>query len=204
MPRTGDLLHQLADEHRDLAAASRSLTQPGRGTGIDVVRRTAARIVEHELAHRLLVHPLLHRESWGQRIFTDRREEQLLLAERLRGLLAPSRPTRLGPPAARVAATEILDHQLTEHTDREEILDFPHLRRITPFAELSSLGELRGRLRQVIGERLEADPTVIEDGRWATTPRRELPELLGLDEDLVIDLPTAERAAEAERAASSR
>ncbi|MEX1162781.1 MAG: hypothetical protein WEB03_04300 [Nitriliruptor sp.] len=207
MPRTADLLHQLADEHRDLAAAARSLRQPGRDIGTDAVRRTTASIVEHELAHRLLVHPLLRRETWGQRILTDRREEQLLLAERLRRLLAPGRSTitRAGPPETRnVDATEILDLQLTEHTDREEILDFPHLRHVTTFAELSTLGELRGRLGAVLRQRLEIDRTLTEDGRWATAPRRELAQLVGLDEDIIIDLPSVERAIEAERAGSSR
>ncbi|MEX1177335.1 MAG: hypothetical protein WEB09_02630 [Nitriliruptor sp.] len=200
MHRSGDLLHQLADEHRDLAAASDHLRAAGHDLDPQVVRDAAVRIAEHELAHRLLVHPLLGREGWGHRIFTERREEQLLLAERLRRALVPTAPARRWGVASAAAEPDLgvlLDAELTEHTDREEILDFPHLRHVTSFGELSALGELRGRLRTVLRGRLEERPELIAEATWATASRRALPELLELPEDIVIDLPALEREAAA-------
>jgi hypothetical protein len=186
MRGTRDLLHQLADEHRDLTDASRRLHHllgiPG-----DALRSTAARIVEHELAHRLLVHPLLRRDRRGRKLFSDRREEQLLLADRLGRTLALAQADPQDPDVART-----LDLQLVEHTDREEILEFPHLRHITSGDELVALGELHAKLRAALRHALERDDSLVVDGSWASAPRSELPELLQLPEDLVIVLPDAE------------
>jgi hypothetical protein len=201
-----DLLHVLADEHRDLTHATRRLRQGRQSQTEDLVRRTALRIVEHELAHRLLVHPLLRRDRYGRRLFGERREEQLLLADRLRWLLAHAsedgrvidltsepprtlrglrarRTTPAGDPAAG------LDLQLVEHSDREEILDFPHVRHLSSRDELVALAPPRRELRDVLTARLDRDPTVLTNGSWASTARRDLPELLALPDDLVAVIP---------------
>jgi hypothetical protein len=203
---TPDLLHLLADEHRDLTAATRRLRQGRRGQGRDAVRRTALRVVEHELAHRLLVHPLLRRDRWGRHLFADRREEQLLLADRLRRLLlqAPegevlidlvaepprvARGLRARPfPTSGADPAAGLDLQLVEHTDREEILEFPHVRHLASRDELTLLGPRRHELREVVLAQLRAEPRVL-DGRWATTARRDLPDLLGLPDEVVLGIP---------------
>lgn len=194
MRADGDLLNHLADEHRDLTTAVRGLRQLAREQRDTALRGTAARIVEHELIHRLLIHPLLRRESWGRRIFTDRREEQLLLGERLRRILtSPNQPSARWGAVGRCEEDDeaSLDLQLVEHTDREEILEFPHLRHVSSAEELAELGRVQTRLRSEVRARLNTDPSLIDQALWATTPRRELPELLELPEDLVIVLPEA-------------
>lgn len=189
---TEDLLIQLALEHRDLTAVSNDLRRRSREVTLDDLRVATVAIVEHEIAHRLLVHPLLRRDRRGRSVFSERREEQLLLADRLRHVLGDAEPDddarRRGDPVAG------LDHQLVAHADREEIVAFPHVRRVSDQDELDELGGVRRRLRSVVGERLLADDSPAVDGRWATTPRRQLPELLELPDDLVIDLPDLERA----------
>jgi hypothetical protein len=203
---TPDLLHLLADEHRDLTAATRRLRQGRRGQGRDAVRRTGVRIVEHELVHRLLAHPLLRRDRWGRQLFKDRREEQVLLADRLRRVLAraggdevlldlaadPPRAVRSSIarhlPSTTADPTSGLDLQLVEHTDREEILEFPHLRHVASRDELHELATRRGELREVLIPRLQADPRLLE-GTWATAARRDLPSLLRLPDEVVAWIP---------------
>jgi hypothetical protein len=201
-----DLLHLLADEHRDLTNATRRLRQGRRNQSEDAVRRTALRIVEHELAHRLLVHPLLRRDRYGRRLFGDRREEQLLLADRLRRLVEQAsgpdavidlttEPPRalLGLRARQAAPTGDpaagLDLQFVEHSDREEILDFPHVRHLSSRDELVALAPPRRELHDVLAGRLDRDPAIVASGRWATTARRDLPELLALPDELVAVIP---------------
>lgn len=201
-----DLLDVLADEHRDLTHTTRRLRQGGRDQAQPGIRRAATRIIEHELAHRLLVHPLLRRDRYGRRLFGERREEQLLLADRLRRALVttgeddvlidltsvPPRPV-LGLRARRASPPEDpaagLDLQLVEHTDREEIVDFPHVRHLTSRDELVALVRPRHDLRAVLIARLERDPSLLADGRWATTARRDLPELLMLPDEIVAVVP---------------
>jgi hypothetical protein len=201
-----DLLDVLADEHRDLTQATRRLRQGRRNQAEDAVQRTALRIAEHELAHRLLVHPLLRRDRYGRRLFNERREEQLLLADRIRWLLTHAseadevidlttaqpralrglrsrRATPTGDPAAG------LDLQFVEHSDREEILDFPHVRHLSSRDELIALAPPRRELREVLTATLEGDRTLLTSGGWATTARRDLPELLSLPDELVAVIP---------------
>lgn len=197
MERHDDLLLQLALEHRDLTAISQMLRERRGELDPDEVRLAAVTIVEHELAHRLLVHPLLRRDGRGRSLFGERREEQLLLADRLRHALAEAdaaaddAATAGTTPRSRVSG---LDHQLVAHADREEIVAFPHVRRVADADELRELGALRQRLRDVVAARLLSEDSPVVDGTWASTPRRELPELLELPDDLVIDLPDLETA----------
>lgn len=190
MGRGTDLLLQLALEHRELAQASRLLRQRGRDLTRTALLEAAIRIVEHELAHRLLVHPLLRRDGRGRELFSERREEQLLLADRLRHLLAaiPGNAQE-GTDVLRTDPVVRLDQQLAAHTDREEIVSFPHLRRAVDTDELAELGGLRLRLRDLLLGRLSSSAEAIADGSWADVPRRDLPQLLDLPEDLVIALP---------------
>jgi hypothetical protein len=201
-----DLLHVLADEHRDLTQATRRLRQGRRNQAEDAVWRTAVRIAEHELAHRLLVHPLLRRDRYGRRLFGERREEQLLLADRIRWLLAHASETdevidlttaqpralrglrsRQATPTGDPAAG--LDLQFVEHSDREEILDFPHVRHLSSRDELLALVPPRRELREVVTAKLEDAPALLTSGRWATTARRDLPGLLALPDELVAVVP---------------
>lgn len=185
-----DLLRQLALEHRDLTHATRVLRRGGGDRSPEALRAMAATIVEHEVAHRLLVHPLLARDDRGRTLLRERREEQLLLAGRLRHLLT-SQPTGSegrGRWSPRDAASG-LDDQLVEHTDREEIVAFPHVRRLARAGELDELGSLRDHVREVVSTSLAADDTPIRDGRWASAPRDELLALFDLGEDLVIEIP---------------
>ncbi|WP_052664939.1 hypothetical protein [Nitriliruptor alkaliphilus] len=192
-----DLLVELSLEHRELTRASADLRRRGDHTA-DAVRAITIDLVEHELAHRLLVHPLLRRDERGRLLFTERREEQLLLADRLRHALA----TTQGDGARHVPehVVEGLDQQLVAHADREEIVCFPHVRRVVDRDELARLGALRRPLGDAIRRRLDDDDTPVVDGSWATTSRRDLPALLDLDHDLIIELPdlaTPEGAASA-------
>jgi hypothetical protein len=183
-----DLLRQLALEHRDLTQATRMLRRGGDEP--DALRRTAATIVEHEIAHRVLVHPLLARDERGRTLLAERREEQLLLAGWLRHLLTgePRGSEDRSRWSPRDAATG-LDDQLVGHTDREEILAFPHVRRLARAGELDELGSLRARVREVLSTSLAADDTPIHDGRWASVPRDDVLTLFGLRESLVIEIP---------------
>lgn len=185
-----DLLRQLALEHRDLTHATRVLRRGGGDRSPDGLRRIAATIVEHEVAHRLLVHPLLARDDRGRTLLRERREEQRLLADRLRHLLAgePSGSEARGRWSPPDPATG-LDDQLVEHTDREEIVAFPHVRRLAGAGELDELGALRDRVREVVSAALAADDTPIRDGRWASAPRDELLALFDLRESLGIEGP---------------
>jgi hypothetical protein len=190
--RTKDLLLQLALEHRDLAGRARALRQRWSEDPVEALRDAATGIVEHELAHRLLVHPLLRLDARGRLLFQERREEQLLLADRLRhalvvaGIVPSEEDDPLGP-----AAVTGLGDEFVAHTDREEILAFPHLRRLVRPDQLLELGALRGRLRGLVGARLTADRSPVSDGRWATVARRDLPDLLDLPDDLVEALPSS-------------
>lgn len=191
MRSSRDLLRQLALEHRDLTLATRDLRRGDGDRSPDVLRRTAATIVEHEIAHRLLVHPVLARDERGRTLLRERREEQLLLAGRLRHLLTDEPRGcedhgRRSPP--RDAASG-LDDQLVEHTDREEIVAFPHVRRLAGAGELDELGSLRGRVREVVSTSLAQDDTPIRDGSWASAPRDELLTRFDLCESLVIEIP---------------
>lgn len=185
-----DLLRQLALEHRDLTHATRVLRRGDGDRSPDALRRTAATIVEHEIAHRVLVHPLLARDERGRTLLHERREEQLLLAGWLRHLLTgqPTGSEGRGRRSPRDAASG-LDDQLVEHTDREEIVAFPHVRRLAAAGELDELGSLRARVREVVSSSLAADDSPIDDGRWASAPRDELLTLFGLRESLVIEIP---------------
>jgi hypothetical protein len=173
--RRQDLLQQLAVEHRELAAGWAAQLS---GDGSDEQRRAVAdRIVEHELAHRLLVHPLLQRDDRGRALLGERREEQLLLADRLGRFLAAG------------AAVRAFEDEFTAHTDREEILSFPHLRRTVGEVELRCLGELRSPLRGAIEAALDRQPRLTTHGRWATLPRHELREALELPDEVLEGLP---------------
>lgn len=197
-----DLLLQLSWEHRDLAAAARALRHRAPDLDADTVEDTIAGLVEHELAHRLLVHPLLRRDGRGRLLFEERREEQLVLADRIRHLLVAA---DLAADIAAHGSSEVddlevlvdlpevvchLDDEFVEHADREEILAFPHLRRLATAEELLTLGALRTRLGALVRPRLALDGPLIAAGRWATAARRLLPELLGLPEDVTTELPT--------------
>lgn len=190
MERHEDLLLQLALEHRDLDAISRALCRRRADLDPEQVRLAAVTIVEHELAHRLLVHPLLRRDHRGRALFGERREEQLLLADRLRHALRQVEAASDDDPRRDPVAG--LDHQLVAHADREEIVSFPHVRRVADPDELRELGALRQRLQEIVVERLLAEDSPVVDGRWASAPRRDLPELLELPDDLVIELPDLE------------
>lgn len=185
-----DLLLQLALEHRDLTHATRRLRRGSDDRSSEALRAIAVPVVEHEIAHRLLVHPLLARDGRGRTLLRERREEQRLIADRLRHLLATEASGRADdrhPPHRELATS--LDDQLVEHTDREEIVAFPHVRRVASAEELVELGSLRPRVREVVSARLEADDTPIRDGRWADVPRDELLSLFDLRESLVIEIP---------------
>jgi hypothetical protein len=175
-----DVLEQLAGEHRDLTTRSSDLRRDG---DQQALRSLATAVAEHEIAHRLLVHPLLRRDERGLSLFEDRREEQLLLADRL------GRALTAGGTDSRALGT--FDREFASHTDREEILSFPHLRREVTPDELRELGDLRRRLRPICLAALEDDPRVVTHGRWATVPRHELPPLLGVPDELVEALPLA-------------
>jgi hypothetical protein len=184
-----DLLEQLAVEHRDLTTRSRRLR---RESETDELWRLARDVVEHELAHRLLVHPLLRRDDRGLSLFEERREEQLLLADRLGHTLAASEPR------ARARAIADFDAEFAAHTDREEILSIPHLRREVAALELRELGAVRQELRPLVLAGLASDPRSVTHGRWSTVPRHELAGLLGLPPALTSRFPlaTAGRAVE--------
>jgi hypothetical protein len=194
--RRTDLLLQLALEHRELTNASRFLRQRGPDLTRGALRDAAIRIVEHELAHRLLVHPLLRRDHRGRQLFRERREEQLLLADRLRHLLATTPES--APPndrrTRRVGTDPVLrlDQQFAAHADREEIVSFPHLRRLVEPDELAELGAQRLRQREHVTARLTAPGSPVDDGSWADAPRRDLPQLLELPEDVIITIPDLE------------
>lgn len=194
MRRSNDLLVELSLEHRELTQAAEELRQQSEQVSAEAVRDAAVRIVEHELAHRLLVHPLLRRDRRGRQLFGERREEQLLLADRLRHALTAVRAVPRGeaPPDRGVDAVSGLDQQLVAHTDREEIIAFPHLRRIVDREELTELGEVRRHIREVVSQRLMAEDSPVVDGSWASVARRDLPALLDLPEDLVIEIPDLE------------
>lgn len=175
-----DVLEQLAVEHRSLTSRSRELRC---ATDRDDLITLATAVVEHELVHRLLEHPLLRRDERGRMLFEERREEQLLLADRLVRALEGTQGTRT------IAA---FDDEFAAHTDREEILSLPHARREATTDELARLGELRRRLRPLCLDALEEDPQLITRGQWATAPRHRLPDLLGLPSELVDELPFAD------------
>lgn len=183
-----DLLVELSLEHRELTRVSAELRRRG-DEAADAVRAITIDLVEHELAHRLLVHPLLRRDERGRLLFTERREEQLLLADRLRHALATTRALADGRRHAPTRVVVGLDQQLVAHTDREEIVSFPHVRRVVDREELARLGALRRHLGDAVRRRLSDDDAPVVDGSWATTSRRDLPELLDLDHDLIIELP---------------
>lgn len=227
---TTDVLEQLAGEHRSLTSRSQALC---RDEGQDDLTSLATAIVEHELVHRLLEHPLLRRDVRGGLLFQERREEQLLLAARLVRILdhdlgdavgaragsqtdvRRGRHVRAGVqtggrcdvhPSRRsdvrtdgrsdrrpsVGPIELFDAEFAAHTDREEILSFPHLRREVPAGEFRRLGALRQRLRPLCLAALEDDPDLVTQGLWATAPRHELPGLLGLPADLIEELPVVQ------------
>jgi hypothetical protein len=185
-----DLLIQLALEHRDLTHATRALRRRTGDRSVEAVRRIAIPIVEHEVAHRLLVHPLLARDERGRSLLRERREEQRLLAGRLRQLLSaePRGPNSSGRRPPRDAATA-LDDDLVEHTDREEIVAFPHVRHLATAEELHEIGSLRPTVREAVSALLDEDDAPIRDGRWAELPRDELLPLFDLRENLVIEVP---------------
>lgn len=170
-----DLLQQLALEHRELPSRWADLAADATA---ERRRATADRIVEHELAHRLLVHPLLQRDDRGRALLGERREEQLLLADPLGRVLAAASSPR-----------QLVD-EFTAHTDREEILVFPHLRRTATREELRALGALRPQLRDAVLAALDRLPRFTTHGRWATVPRHELAAELELPGELVEALPS--------------
>jgi hypothetical protein len=185
-----DLLDQLAAEHRDLSSRSRRLRREGATDDLWLLARD---VVEHELAHRLLVHPLLRRDDRGLSLFEERREEQLLLADRLGHALAADEPT------ARTRAIATFDAEFAAHTDREEILSIPHLRREVSALERRELGGARQDLQPRTLAAISREPRLVTHGRWSTVPRHELAGLLDLPESPTARFPlaTAGRTADA-------
>jgi hypothetical protein len=177
-----DLLDQLAVEHRDLSSRSRRLRREAATDDLWVLARD---VVEHELAHRLLVHPLLRRDDRGLSLFEERREEQLLLADRLGHALAAREPS------ARARAIATFDAEFAAHTDREEILSIPHLRREVSALELRELGKVRQDLQPLTRSAISDEPRLVTHGRWSTVPRHELAGLLDLPESLTARFPLA-------------
>lgn len=156
--REPDVLDLAAKEHRELQRALRR-TIGGHGgdalssVAADNVARLSSLIAHHEASDRLLLYPLVGRDGYGRRSLADRRAEQRSISDQL------AKALRVPHDALDEMTAVLRGMNLTfvGHSDREEIEDFPHARRLSSRDERQELAELRLLLRRELAERL---PTV--------------------------------------------
>ena len=147
-----DLLDVTAREHRALHRALDRLVTDGPRPGPADVAATALELLRHEAIERVVLYPLLERDDEGYRIVMERREEQ----QSITGLLARS----LHPPQDADVLATLLELRVTVigHTDREELEDFPRVRRHSSTEELRRLGRQRREIARRLAEQVNAIP----------------------------------------------
>ena len=147
-----DLLDVTAREHRALHRALDRLVADGPRPGPADVAATALELLRHEAVERVVLYPLLERDDEGCPIVMERREEQQSITNLLARSLHPLQD-------ADVPAT-LLELRVTVigHTDREELEDFPRVRRHSSIEELRGLGRQRRELARRLAEQVTALP----------------------------------------------
>jgi hypothetical protein len=148
-----DVLDISAREHRRIHDELGILLRGSRLPSVGSITRFASVLSHHEAADRFLLHPPLMRDAHGRRLTADRRAEQGLLASLLRDLV--SAVGRAGDPARLVHQLRDLERVLVGHTDREELEDFPHLRRTTTPRERGHLARVRRQLQRRVAPPIE-------------------------------------------------
>lgn len=156
--RDPDVLDLAAWEHRELHRALRALTDLEGDGDIDPDDLDAllSSVARHEALDRLLLYPLVDRDTGGRRSLVDRRAEQRSISDQLvkvRRLIASSARLEL-----QVVVTS-LHRTFTGHSDREEIEDFPQARRWSSPSERHELAELRAELRTQLQVQLPRVPS---------------------------------------------
>jgi hypothetical protein len=142
-----DVLDLSAKEHRRIHAQLAEMVgraEPPTPAALDSLAGVVSR---HEAADRLLLHPLLMQDVHGHRLAIDRRAEQALITSLLGGLLRTAARPEHRPTGLRLRLEE-LERVLVGHMDREEIEDFPHLRRLTTHRERLHLARTRRQLQR--------------------------------------------------------
>lgn len=155
-----DVLDLSAKEHRRIHRELSDLLHGDVEVARSAVGSFARLVAEHEAADRLLLHPPLMRDDHGQRLVLDRRSEQALIASHL-GELARALENDPTDPRPQLAE---LEQVLVGHTDREEIEDFPHLRRLTSERERLHLARIRRQLKRHITLPSPAPRSIAEGG----------------------------------------
>lgn len=154
--REPDALDLAAREHRELQRAIRRLLgQRARLDDPDDLGAIVSSIARHEAMDRLLLYPLVGRDADGRRSLVDRRAEQRSISDQLAKAMRVVDDPRHGDIRDVV---EQLRVTFIGHSDREEIEDFPHARRLSSIDERHELAALRRELRGELYERLPRVP----------------------------------------------
>lgn len=154
--REPDVLDLAAKEHRELLRALRRLvSEHDVSTEAPRWDTIVSSVARHEAMDRLLLYPLVGRDSYGRRSLVDRRAEQRSISDQL------AKAVRVAQDAGDELVRPVIEGMrvtFVGHSDREEIEDFPHARRLSSPDERHELAELRHRLRVALQERLPSVP----------------------------------------------
>ena len=165
-PPRRDLLCALAREHRDLdALATWLIRRPPRPSDRGTIDRFLQQMTLHEVAEEVLLGPVMDAVLDGSGLATQRDVEQL-------ALLATSDQLRDLPTLA-VDDLRGLHQRFVEHSDREELEVFPHLRHVLSPRQLASGWQQLERLRRRMlpGSEPLAGPT---DDAWRSDDVRRI------------------------------
>jgi hypothetical protein len=154
--RVPDVLDLAAREHRELQRALRRLVASrDRQQDRDELAAVVSSIARHEALDRLLLYPLVGRDGYGRRSLIDRRAEQRSISDQLAKAIRTVEDEAATDLQAVLEGTRVT---FIGHSDREEIEDFPHARRLSSADERCQLAELRQQLRERLLERLPSIP----------------------------------------------
>jgi hypothetical protein len=153
-----DLLDVTAREHRRLQRALDRLEAEGPSVSPDDVAALALHLLRHEAMERVVLYPLLEREEDGQTAVAERISEQRVISRLIAHLLA-------SPGGVDTEALTELKQAVVGHTDREEIEDFPRVRRTSTPDELQQLAKARRDVARQLAERVSNVPVSEDDGR---------------------------------------
>lgn len=153
--REPDVLDIAAREHRELHRAARSLLTQDGVTDLERLNALLSSVARHEAIDRLLLYPLVGRDTYGRSSLVDRRAEQRSISDQLAKAVRSIEDPDAGPLRPILQGLHVT---FIGHSDREEIEDFPHARRLSSGDERAELAQLRLTVRTRLLEQLPTVP----------------------------------------------
>ena len=141
-----DLLDVTAREHRALHRALDLCVDDEQPAALEHITAVTLDLLRHEAMERVVLYPLLERDDGGPVAVLERREEQRSIASLVARSVEPPAETDV------VVVLRELRMAVIGHTDREELEDFPRVRRCTSVEELRALGKHRRAIARRLAE----------------------------------------------------